>query len=190
MAGEFKYTTANDQTVIKSADSTLAEAYCQGRAAQVAGVSSNPFPAGSEQNISWQYGHDQTTPAGLRDNCALAVPIAVPNLSTMSLGTATSTLVAAGLAIGKITQGPIAGTVLAQSPTSAALAQPHDVIAVTLSVTVPDLTGMSSVVAQAAIIAAGLIVGTITGTSGVVTTQNPAAASLALPNASVAFTIA
>lgn len=53
-----------------------------------------------------------------------------------------------------------------------------------------NLTGMTSAAAQAALVANGLTVGTITGSSGVVTDQSPAVNARVAKDTAVAFTIA
>lgn len=130
MAGEMKYTAANT-TASQSADPRLAKAFCEGREAQVAGNSTNPFPAGSEQNDAWQAGHDTTTPEGLVDNCALAIPITVPDLTGMTSANAQEAITAAGLAVGKITG--TTGVVTVQVPTAATKVQPHSSVAFTIA---------------------------------------------------------
>ena len=66
----------------------------------------------------------------------------------------------------------------------------YDSCSIAIPITMPNLTGMTSAVAQAAIIAAKLTVGKITGTTGVVTAQAPLAAAKTQPNDVVTFTIA
>ena len=131
MAGELKYSAADDDTVIKTARATYAEAFCDGRAAQVAGVSSNPYPSGSAQNIAWQSGHDTVAPEGLIDNCALAIPITTPNLSGLTSAAAQAAIANAKLAVGHITG--TTGTVTVQSPDSAVKVQPHTTVAFTIA---------------------------------------------------------
>jgi len=65
-----------------------------------------------------------------------------------------------------------------------------DSCSIAIPITMPDLTGMTSAVAQAAILTANLTVGKITGTTGVVTVQAPLAAAKTQPNDIVTFTIA
>lgn len=54
---------------------------------------------------------------------------------------------------------------------------------------VPNLIGMTSAQATAAILARGLVVGTITGASGNVTVQSPLAGLIALRGSAVNYTI-
>jgi hypothetical protein len=70
------------------------------------------------------------------------------------------------------------------------LQKPGDTVTLRLASTVPTLTGLTSAAAQAAITLAGLVTGTITGTTGVVTAQTPIGTSLVNPNSAVDFTIA
>ena len=130
MAGEMKYTAANT-TASQSADPRLAEAFCQGREAQVAGDSSNPFATGSEQNAAWQAGHDTVTPEGLVDNCALAIPITVANVVGASLSAATATLLAQHLLVGQVSL--TTGNVTIQDPAAAAKVQPNQAVHLTLT---------------------------------------------------------
>jgi hypothetical protein len=57
-----------------------------------------------------------------------------------------------------------------------------------IPITMPDLAGMDQATAVAAIVAAGLTAGKITGSFGVVTSQLPAAAAKTQPNDVVTFT--
>lgn len=58
------------------------------------------------------------------------------------------------------------------------------------TISTPNLSGLTSAAAQAAILAAGLTVGTITGSSGTVSVQDPASAASTEPWTAVDFTIA
>jgi hypothetical protein len=185
MPGQFKYTAANT-TSIKTANPNVAKAFCAGRAAQVAGTGSNPHTSGDELYTAWA-----TTPEGLRDGCALAIPITVPDVVNLSRTAAVAAIVAAGFVDGKVVwNGPSQGVVYSQLPAAAAKAQPGDTVTLRLASTVPTLTGLTSAAAQAAITLAGLVTGTITGTTGVVTAQTPIGTSLVNPNSAVDFTIA
>lgn len=99
-----------------------------------------------------------------------ATLVPVPNVAGATQASAQSAVMASGLTIGTITQqystsvpagsvvsqNPLAGT---QVPVGTAV---HLVISQGTAVTVPDVTGMTQAQAQAAIIAAGLTVGTVT----------------------------
>jgi hypothetical protein len=187
MTGKFKY-DATDTTAFKTADSRMARAFCAGRAGLIAGANTNPHVSGDELYTAYEAGYATVTPEGFQDGCASAIPITMPDLAGMDQATATAAIIAAGLAVGKIT-GDF-GVVTAQLPAAAAKTQPNDVVTLTQKVTVPDLTGMTSANAEAALIVAHLIKGVVTGTSGVVTTQLPLAAALAVSGSAVAYTIA
>jgi hypothetical protein len=187
MAGAFKHDATNT-TSIKTADSRLAAAFCDGRRGLVAGANTNPHTSGDELYVAYEAGYATVTPEGLQDGCALAIPITMPNLAGMDAATAEAAIVGAKLITGKITGG--FGVVTAQLPLAAAKTQPGDVVTFTQKVTVPDLTGKTSAEAEAALIAAHLVKGVVTGTSGVVTVQLPLAAALAVSGSAVAYTIA
>jgi hypothetical protein len=130
MAGEFKY-TALDTTATKTADARYAEAFCEGRVSWVAGVATNPYPSGSPNNIAWQAGYDTTSPQGLIDNCALAIPILTPSLTGLTSAAAQTAILNANLTVGKITG--TTGVVNAQNPAVSAKAQPKDVVTFTIA---------------------------------------------------------
>lgn len=58
-----------------------------------------------------------------------------------------------------------------------------------IPIVMPNLVGMTSAAAQTAILTANLIVGKITGSTGVVTVQSPVSAAKAQPQDVVTFTI-
>jgi hypothetical protein len=130
MAGEFKYDAANT-TIAQTADSRLAEAFCEGRTAWVTGVGSNPHPSGSPANTAWQSGYDTTTPQGLIDNCAYAIPILMPSLTGLTSAAAQTVILNANLTVGKITGAT--GVVTTQDPAVSAKAQPKDVVTFTIA---------------------------------------------------------
>jgi hypothetical protein len=187
MAGAFKYDATNT-TAVKTADSRLAEAFCDGRRGLVAGANTNPHTSGDELYTAYEAGYATVTPEGLRDGCALAIPITMPDLADETIEDASAAIVAAGLVVGKITGSY--GVVTSQLPAAAAKTQPGDVVTFTAKVEVPDLDGMTAAEADAALIEAHLISGVVTGTSGVVTVQLPLAAALAVSGSAVAYTIA
>jgi hypothetical protein len=131
MAGAFKYTAANDQTIVKTADPELARAFCRGRRALIDGDASNPFVSGSGKYDAWQAGHDTVTPEGMFDNCAMAIPITMPDLSGMTSANAQVAILAANLTVGKITG--TTGVVSVQAPAAAAKTQPADVVTFTIA---------------------------------------------------------
>jgi hypothetical protein len=187
MSGSFKYDATNT-TAIKTGDRRLAQAFCDGRAGLVAGANINPHTSGDELYVAYEAGYATVTPEGLQDGCALAIPITMPDLDTMTQADATTAIADAGLTLGKITGA--FGTVTAQLPLAAAKTQPGDVVTITLKVVVPDLEGKTSAEAEAALIAAHLIKGVVTGTAGLVTVQLPLKDALAVSGSAVAYTIA
>lgn len=187
MPGEFKYTAANT-TASQTADPGLAKAFCQGREAQVAGDNSNPFVSGSEDNVAWQAGHDTVTPEGLIDNCALAIPITVPQTVGQTIAAARVLIISAGLAVNDIT-GSV-GVIISQIPTAGAKVQPNTTVRLLAQIVTPLILGATETAAIAAIVASGLIKGTVTGTTGVVTVQNPVAGAPATLGSAVNFTLA
>ena len=168
MAGEFKYDATNT-TAIKTGDPALAKCFCEGRAALVAGAGTNPYVVGTDKHNAWDAGQTTTTPEGTKDNCCYAIPITMPTLVGETDAVAKAAVLAA-----RLVQGRIRGTtstVQAQVPTAGTLVQPGDTVTYDLHVVTPDLAGKTSTEAQAAILAVGLTVGTITGTSGTVDAQ-------------------
>jgi beta-lactam-binding protein with PASTA domain len=186
MTGAFKHDATNT-TSIKTADSRLAQAFCDGRAGLIAGANTNPHTSGDELYTAYEAGYAATTPEGLQDGCALAIPITMPDLADMTIADASTAITDAGLVVGKITGS--FGVVKTQLPAAAAKTQPGDTVTFTAKVAIPDLAGMTIAAADAALIAGHLISGTVTGAYGVVTSQTPAAAALAVSGASVAYTV-
>jgi hypothetical protein len=131
MAGKLKYTATDNQTVIKTADPALAEAFCEGRRQQVAGTSVNPYPANSEASAAFALGLATTTPEGLVDNCAECIPISVPALAGLTSAAAQAALLAAKLAVGKITG--TTGVVSVQAPVAATKVQINTTVAFTIA---------------------------------------------------------
>jgi hypothetical protein len=124
--------------------------------------------------------------------------VTVPNVLGDDLATATAAIVAAGLILGTVGYTPDVapiGTTIGQNPAGGATATPGDAINLTLSSgldTVPDLTGLTLTAATAALIAAGLTVGTTgfianVALAGTVVDQTPLAGVLALPGDPVSF---
>jgi hypothetical protein len=177
MTGALRYTAAIDETTLKTPDTRLSEAFSEGRDGLIAGANTNPHVSGSENYLAYEAGYALVTPEGTFDSCAKAIPITMPDLAGMTI---------AGLVVGQITGS--FGVVTSQLPAAAAKTQPGDTVTFTAKVAVPDLAGMTIAAADAALIAGHLISGTVTGAYGVVTSQTPAAAQLAVSGASVAYT--
>ena len=130
MAGEFKYTASNT-TSTQTSESKLAKAFCEGRVGQVAGSNTNPHASGSDAYAAYEAGYSTVTPEGLIDNCALAIPITVPNLVGDTSAVAQGKITAANLIVGKITG--TTGVVSVQLPAAAAKVQPNTVVTFTIA---------------------------------------------------------
>jgi hypothetical protein len=131
MAGEFKYTASNT-TSTQVADSTYAEAFCEGRRDWVnAGSNLNPHTTNSPRWTAYEAGYATTSPQGLIDNCALAIPILTPSLTGLTSAAAQTAILAANLLVGKITG--TTGVVTVQNPAVSAKAQPNDVVTFTIA---------------------------------------------------------
>jgi hypothetical protein len=186
--GQLRYTAAEDQTTLKTADVRLAESFQDGRRGLIAGANTNPHVSGSETYAAYEAGYALVTPEGHFDGGALAIPITMPDLADETIEDASALIVAAGLVVGKITGA--FGVVTSQLPAAAAKTQPGDVVTFTAKVEVPDLEGKTAAEADEALITAHLVSGVVTGTTGVVTVQLPLAAALAVSGSAVAYTIA
>lgn len=187
MPGEFKYTALNT-VATQTADPKLALAFCAGRDSRIAGVSTNPFVATDENYTAWQAGYDTITPEGLVDNCASCIPITIPNIVGMTYVAATAALAAKYLKIGDITN-PL-GVVTVQSPAfGSGKVQRNVTVNVTLAAVVPNIVGLTPVAAGAALVAAFLIPGVITGTTGLVTVQSPVPTTVVAVGSAVAYTV-
>ena len=97
--------------------------------------------------------------------------VAVPNLVGMTQADARTALTSAGLTAGTIKQESSmtvpAGNVMSQNPTAGVSVMPGSSVALVISrgpqhVTVPEVTGVAQVYAEAAIRNTGLVVGTVT----------------------------
>jgi hypothetical protein len=130
MAGAFKYDATNT-TAIKTADPRLAEAFCDGRRGLIAGANTNPYTSGDELYTAYEAGYATVTPEGQYDNCAMAIPITMPDLTGKTSAEAQAAIIAAGLTVGKITG--TTGVVTVQAPAVAAKTQPNDVVTFTIA---------------------------------------------------------
>jgi hypothetical protein len=131
MPGELKYTAAND-TAKQTSNTTYAEAFCEGRRDWIeSGTNLNPHTSGSPRYTAYEAGYATTTPQGLVDNCAYAIPILVPSLTGLTSAAAQTAIIAAGLLVGKITGAT--GVVTVQNPATSAKAQPNDVVTFTIA---------------------------------------------------------
>jgi beta-lactam-binding protein with PASTA domain len=129
-------------------------------------------------------------------------PVAVPNIVGGTQNAAYIAMNAAGLTVGTITAVPSStipqGNVISQNPTAGTLVAPGSTVSFVVSsgpppVAMPNLVGGPEQAAIAAIIGAGLTVGTITSQMSstvpefIVTAQLPAAGSLVSPGTTVSF---
>ena len=132
--------------------------------------------------------------------------VTVPDVTNMTQAAAQSTLTAAGLTVGSISQANSstvsAGYVISQSPVAGASVTSGTAVSLTLSlgpqvttVTVPNVVGSTQSAAQSAITSAGLVVGTVTQANsstvpaGSVISQSPAAGASVASGTAVSLTI-
>jgi beta-lactam-binding protein with PASTA domain len=127
-------------------------------------------------------------------------PVAVPDVAGKTQTEAQTAITGAGLTVGAITQSYSltvpAGSVISQDPTAGTLALSGMAVSLVISqgpqpVAVPNVLGKTQAEAQAAIVAAGLSMGTVAqGSSptvpvGIVMSQNPAADVMVIPGMAV-----
>ena len=132
--------------------------------------------------------------------CAAPNSMLVPDVTSIPLGQAQSTLLLAGLTPGNVRwaySGSVAsGTVISQDPAAGTFASPSVAINLLASLgpqpaVVPDVVGKMQAEARAAITGAGFLVGEIaqsfnlTVAAGNIISQDPTAGTLALPGAAV-----
>jgi beta-lactam-binding protein with PASTA domain len=95
----------------------------------------------------------------------------VPNVVGLTQANAEAAIVAAGLVVGTVTTAydalVLAGNVISQNPAGGGSAQPGTAVDLVVSlgvqpVGVPSVVGLSQANAEAAIVTAGLVVGTVT----------------------------
>jgi hypothetical protein len=130
MSGKFKYTATNS-TVTQVARSRDAKSFCEGREAMIFG-GINPHVEGSEVWQSWQEGYNTTSPQGLFDGCAYAIPIIMPDLIGLTIDAATLIVKNSGLTLGKVTG--VTGVITAQYPPANLRVQPNFVVTLTSAV--------------------------------------------------------
>ncbi len=132
--------------------------------------------------------------------------VAVPALTGMTRTAAEAAIVNAGLAVGAVTEQNHAtvpaGRIISQNPAAGTSVAPGSSVALVVSLgpapanaTVPTLAGMTRAAAEAAIVNAGLVVGTVTEQrhatipAGSVISQNPAAGTSVARGSSVAMVV-
>ncbi|NTU71836.1 MAG: PASTA domain-containing protein [Coriobacteriia bacterium] len=112
---------------------------------------------------------------------------AIPDTKGMTLAQSQAALKTAGFILGKVTYDESAqgspGAVIAQEPAGGKTAKPGSTVVLTVAgpapVPTPDLAGLNKLKAEAALVAAGLVLGDVTESydasipAGVVTTQTP-----------------
>jgi beta-lactam-binding protein with PASTA domain len=138
------------------------------------------------------------------DTINLTVRVTVPNVVGQPQASAEAAIVAAGLTVGAISQANSAvvpaGNVISQNPVGGTLALAGSPVSLTISlgpapVLVPNVVGMTQPAAEAAILAAGLQVGTVTTANsptvpaGSVISQNPSAGSSVPEGSSVSLVV-
>jgi len=125
-------------------------------------------------------------------------PLAVPDVVGMSQADAEAAIIAAGLAVGNVTEEfsctVPAGDVISQDPVAGTCVDPGTAVDLVVSLgplEVPDVVGMSQADAETTIIAAGLTVGNVTEEysftvpAGDVISQDPVAGTCVNPNSLV-----
>jgi beta-lactam-binding protein with PASTA domain len=184
-------------------DSVLARLARLGLRGKVADTVIDPLtPAGT---VAWQAPVAETLlPQGalVRLGVSAGVPlVSVPDVADLDLGLARQVIEAAGLQIGRIDtvrQDVDLGTVLGTVPAAGTNAKPGDPILVTVSsgpasVRVPDLVGLTVVVARERLAAAGLRLGALEqrldGKPGTVLAQNPGPGELVTKESGVSLII-
>jgi|GEM_PF-1349304 len=140
------------------------------------------------------------TPVNLVVSNGTPCPVSVPNVVGQAQGTASSTLVNAGLAVGAITQqcsnSVAAGRVISQNPAAGASVAPGTAVNLVVSsgpcpVSVPNVVGQAQSTASSTLVNAGLAVGTVTQqcsntvAAGRVISQDPAAGASVAPGTAV-----
>ncbi len=130
--------------------------------------------------------------------------VTVPSLAGLTQLQAQNALVTAGLVLGTVTSefsDTVAnGHVIRQTPASGNSAAAGSAVAVVLSkgpqiVTVPNVAGLTQAQAQSALVAAGLVLGTVTSefssnvTNGLVIRQSPASGDTAASGGAVAVVL-
>jgi hypothetical protein len=131
MPGRIRNAAAQDETTLKTADGKQGKAFCAGRRALIDGANTNPHVSGDELYAAYEAGYATVTPEGAYDNCAMAIPITMPDLAGMTSAVAQAAIITAGLIVGKITG--TTGVVSAQLPLAAAKTQPNDVVTFTIA---------------------------------------------------------
>ena len=131
-------------------------------------------------------------------------PVTVPNVVGEAQATAAASIVAAGLVVGTVTTAydanVPAGSVISQNPSGGTSALPGTAVTLVVSlgvqpVTVPNVVGEAQATAAASIVAAGLVVGTVTTAydanvpAGSVISQNPSGGTSALPGTAVTLVV-
>jgi beta-lactam-binding protein with PASTA domain len=127
-------------------------------------------------------------------------PVTVPNVVGQAQATAESSIVAAGLVVGTVTtnNSPTvpAGDVISQNPAGGAQVSSGSSVDIVVSlgaasVSVPNVVGQAQATAESSIVAAGLVVGTVstnyspTVPNGDVISQNPAGGTQVASGSSV-----
>ncbi len=131
-------------------------------------------------------------------------PVYVPNVVGMMQANAAAAISGAGLTVGVVTEVYSAtipaGRVISQTPDAGTQALPGSAVALVVSkgpepVEVPDVVGQTPANAEAAVIAAGLTLGTVTEAysatipAGVVCSQNPIPGTPVPPGSAVALVV-
>src|SRR5574341_1521519 len=131
---------------------------------------------------------------------AAPLSVTVPNVAGMAQADAQSAVVAAGLAVGAVSNANSdtvpAGIVISQNPAGGSVVPEESAVDLLVSlgplmVTVPNVTGMTQTEAQTVLVAANLVVGAVTQANsatvpaGSVISQNPAGGSSVIHGSAV-----
>jgi len=139
--------------------------------------------------------------AGSAVDLVVSLGAKVPSVVGRTQADAQKALTTAGLTVGTVTMANsatvAAGKVISQNPVAGTNVAPGSAVAlvVSLGTAVPNVVGLTQDSAQAALIAAGLTVGTVTTAnsatvpSGTVISQTPAAGTKVTPSSAVALVI-
>jgi len=135
----------------------------------------------------------------------VSAPVTVPNVVGQPQASAQSAVTAATLTVGTIDNRPSAttpaGSVLSQNPAAGTLVAPSSAVSLVVASgppppgVVPNVVGEVQINAQADILAAGFVVGTVTtraddfAPAGVVVSQAPAAGTLAAAGSAVSLVV-
>ena len=156
--------------------------------------------------ISWSFGIGILAACLVVTGCGcnpIVLPVAVPNVVSMTEGAAGTTIVGAGLVVGTVTKqcsNRAVGTVISQTPPAGTLVALSSAVNLVISSgpcenPVPNVVGETSGTAGTTLTGAGFTTGVVTHqcsdtvAEGLVISQDPAAGTLAAPGTAVDLVI-